>query len=152
VADHPERWRSPFIQVEMPHPPPGAERLGAATPGQRSTAERSGSPSRSALRSTGTPPATPPLPPSTCAVAPPTTPITATVTAADGRDLLAAAETDWLRPIPHCPGWNAADLVGHMGAILSWIACRSAPTPSPTTSRQAFRKLSITSRVELAAS
>ena len=46
----------------------------------------------------------------------------ATVTAADGRDLLAAAETDWLRPVPHCPGWNAADLVGHMGAILSWIA------------------------------
>ena len=46
----------------------------------------------------------------------------ATVTAADGRDLLAAAETDWLRPVPHRPGWNAADLVGHMGAILGWIA------------------------------
>jgi uncharacterized protein (TIGR03083 family) len=46
----------------------------------------------------------------------------AIVTAADGRDLLAAAETDWLRPVPHCPGWNAADLVGHTGAILGWIA------------------------------
>ena len=46
----------------------------------------------------------------------------ATVTAADGRDLLASAEMDWLRPVPHCPGWNAADLVGHMGAILGWIA------------------------------
>jgi uncharacterized protein (TIGR03083 family) len=45
-----------------------------------------------------------------------------TVTAADGRDLLAAAETDWLRPVPHCPGWNAGDLVGHMGSILGWIA------------------------------
>jgi uncharacterized protein (TIGR03083 family) len=46
----------------------------------------------------------------------------AIVTAADGRDLLAAADTDWLRPVPHCPGWNAADLVGHTGAILGWIA------------------------------
>jgi uncharacterized protein (TIGR03083 family) len=46
----------------------------------------------------------------------------AIVTAADGRGLLAAADTDWLRPVPHCPGWNAADLVGHTGAILGWIA------------------------------
>jgi uncharacterized protein (TIGR03083 family) len=44
------------------------------------------------------------------------------VTTADGRDLLTAAETDWLRPVPHCPGWDAAGLVGHMGAILGWIA------------------------------
>ena len=44
-----------------------------------------------------------------------------TVTAADGRDLLVAAETDWLRPVPQCPGWDAAALVGHMGAILGWI-------------------------------
>jgi uncharacterized protein (TIGR03083 family) len=43
------------------------------------------------------------------------------VTAADGRDLLAAAETDWGRPVPHCPGWDAAALVGHMGAILAWM-------------------------------
>jgi uncharacterized protein (TIGR03083 family) len=46
----------------------------------------------------------------------------AVVTAADGRNLLSAAETDWLRPIPHCPGWDAADLVGHMGSILGWMA------------------------------
>ncbi len=44
----------------------------------------------------------------------------ATATAAGGRHLLAAAETGWLRPVPHCPGWNAADLVGHIGAILGW--------------------------------
>jgi hypothetical protein len=30
-------------------------------------------------------------------------------TAADGRDLLAAAEADWSRPIPHCPAGDAAD-------------------------------------------
>jgi uncharacterized protein (TIGR03083 family) len=46
----------------------------------------------------------------------------AVVTAADGRDLLAAAKLDWLRPVPHCPGWDAVGLVGHMGAILAWIA------------------------------
>jgi uncharacterized protein (TIGR03083 family) len=45
-----------------------------------------------------------------------------TVTAADGRDLLAAAEADWSRPIPHCPDWDAAGLVGHMGGILAWMA------------------------------
>ncbi len=45
-----------------------------------------------------------------------------TVTAGDGRDLLAAAQSDWSRPVLDCPGWNAADLVGHMGAILGWIA------------------------------
>ena len=43
------------------------------------------------------------------------------VTAADGRDLLAAAQTDWLRPIPHCPGWDASALVAHMGSILAWM-------------------------------
>jgi len=46
----------------------------------------------------------------------------ATVTAADGRELLVAAATDWSRPIPHCPAWNAADLIGHMGGILAWMA------------------------------
>jgi uncharacterized protein (TIGR03083 family) len=45
----------------------------------------------------------------------------AVVTAADGRDLLAAAQTDWARPVPHCPGWDAAALVGHMGGILAWM-------------------------------
>jgi len=43
------------------------------------------------------------------------------VTAADGRDLLAAAQTDWARPVPHCPGWDAAALVGHAGGILAWM-------------------------------
>jgi uncharacterized protein (TIGR03083 family) len=45
-----------------------------------------------------------------------------TVTAADGRDLLDAAQADWSRPVPGCPGWTAADLAGHTGAILGWIA------------------------------
>jgi uncharacterized protein (TIGR03083 family) len=45
-----------------------------------------------------------------------------TVTAADGQDLLSVAQSDWSRPVQDCPGWNAADLVGHMGAILGWIA------------------------------
>jgi uncharacterized protein (TIGR03083 family) len=40
----------------------------------------------------------------------------------DGGDLLTAAESDWSRPIRHCPGWDAAQLVGHMGGILAWMA------------------------------
>jgi Mycothiol maleylpyruvate isomerase N-terminal domain len=44
------------------------------------------------------------------------------VTAADGHDLLTVAQSDWSRPVQDCPGWKAADLVGHMGAILGWIA------------------------------
>jgi uncharacterized protein (TIGR03083 family) len=39
----------------------------------------------------------------------------------DGRDLLTAAASDWSAPISNCPGWDAAQLVGHMGAILAWI-------------------------------
>ncbi len=45
-----------------------------------------------------------------------------TVAAADGGELLTAAQSDWSRPILSCPDWNAADLVGHMGAILGWMA------------------------------
>ena len=45
-----------------------------------------------------------------------------TLAAADGQDLLAAAQADWSRQVPNCPGWTAADLVGHMGAILGWMA------------------------------
>jgi uncharacterized protein (TIGR03083 family) len=41
---------------------------------------------------------------------------------ADGRALVAAAGTDWQRPIPHCPEWDAAELVRHMAAILQWMA------------------------------
>jgi Mycothiol maleylpyruvate isomerase N-terminal domain len=44
-----------------------------------------------------------------------------TVTASDGQDLLAVAQDDWSRPVPDCPGWTSADLVGHMGAILGWM-------------------------------
>lgn len=40
----------------------------------------------------------------------------------DARSLLAAAQTDWDRTVPHCPEWDAADLVGHMGGILMWMA------------------------------
>jgi uncharacterized protein (TIGR03083 family) len=43
-------------------------------------------------------------------------------TATDGRDLLAAAEADWSRAIRHCPDWDAAELVGHVGAVLAWMA------------------------------
>jgi uncharacterized protein (TIGR03083 family) len=42
--------------------------------------------------------------------------------AADGRSLLAAARADWSPPVPHCPGWDAAELVRHMGSILMWMA------------------------------
>jgi mycothiol maleylpyruvate isomerase-like protein len=58
----------------------------------------------------------------------------ATVTAKDGHDLLTAAGTDWSRPIPHCPGWDAADLVGHMGGILAWMA-RIVTTGAPVPRR-----------------
>jgi uncharacterized protein (TIGR03083 family) len=57
-----------------------------------------------------------------------------TVAAADGRDLLAAARTDWSRPVPDCPGWDAAGLVGHMGAILGWMA-RIVTTGQPVPRR-----------------
>lgn len=44
------------------------------------------------------------------------------VTRADATALLAAAETDWKRPVPHCPEWNQAQLVRHMGGIFAWMA------------------------------
>jgi uncharacterized protein (TIGR03083 family) len=40
----------------------------------------------------------------------------------DARSLLAAAGTGWDRPVPQCPGWDAAELVRHMGTILEWMA------------------------------
>jgi mycothiol maleylpyruvate isomerase-like protein len=40
----------------------------------------------------------------------------------DGRALLAAAESGWDRPVPHCPAWNAAALVRHTGSIFGWMA------------------------------
>lgn len=57
-----------------------------------------------------------------------------TVTVTDGRDLLAAAALNWSRPIPHCPGWDAADLVGHVGGILAWIA-KIVATSEPVSRR-----------------
>jgi hypothetical protein len=44
------------------------------------------------------------------------------VAADDGSGLLAAACTGWDRRIPDCPDWNAAELIGHTGAILAWMA------------------------------
>jgi uncharacterized protein (TIGR03083 family) len=43
-------------------------------------------------------------------------------TGTDGRELLTVAEQNWSRPIPHCPDWDAAQLVAHMGGILAWMA------------------------------
>jgi uncharacterized protein (TIGR03083 family) len=40
----------------------------------------------------------------------------------DARALLVAAQTQWDRPVPHCPDWDAAGLVRHMGSILRWQA------------------------------
>jgi uncharacterized protein (TIGR03083 family) len=40
----------------------------------------------------------------------------------DGRVLLAAAQSGWDRPVPHCPEWNAEDLVRHTGGIFEWMA------------------------------
>jgi uncharacterized protein (TIGR03083 family) len=40
----------------------------------------------------------------------------------DARSLLTAAQGDWERPVPNCPGWDTADLVRHMGGILAWMA------------------------------
>ena len=39
----------------------------------------------------------------------------------DGRALLVAAQTRWDRPVPHCPDWDAAGLVRHLGSVLSWM-------------------------------
>jgi len=40
----------------------------------------------------------------------------------DARALLEAAQTRWDRPVLHCPDWDAAGLVRHMGSILRWQA------------------------------
>lgn len=40
----------------------------------------------------------------------------------DGRALLAAAQTEWNRPVPHCPEWNVKGLVRHTGGIFEWMA------------------------------
>jgi uncharacterized protein (TIGR03083 family) len=45
-----------------------------------------------------------------------------TAAESDARALLQAAQTRWDRPVPHCPDWDAAELVRHMGSILRWQA------------------------------
>jgi uncharacterized protein (TIGR03083 family) len=58
----------------------------------------------------------------------------------DAHRLLALARTNWQRPVPHCPAWDAAELVRHTGGILSWMSAvvdsdqrvsRSALDPAP---------------------
>ena len=39
----------------------------------------------------------------------------------DGRALIVAAQSNWARPVPDCPDWDAAGLVRHTGGILSWM-------------------------------
>jgi uncharacterized protein (TIGR03083 family) len=39
----------------------------------------------------------------------------------EARGLLVAAETDWERPVPHSPAWDAAGLVRHTGGIFMWM-------------------------------
>ncbi len=43
-------------------------------------------------------------------------------TRADAIALLAAASSDWHRPVPHCPDWDQAQLVRHTGGIFAWMA------------------------------
>jgi hypothetical protein len=50
--------------------------------------------------------------------------------ALDGRRLLIAAMPDWSRPVAHCPGWDAAELVRHTGTILEWMAAVELPRVS----------------------
>ncbi len=40
----------------------------------------------------------------------------------DGRRLLTVAETGWGHPVPHCPAWDAAELVRHTGGVLGWMS------------------------------
>jgi uncharacterized protein (TIGR03083 family) len=40
----------------------------------------------------------------------------------DARALLNAAETGWARPVPDCPGWDAAELVHHTDRVFRWMA------------------------------
>ncbi|HEV2370238.1 MAG TPA: maleylpyruvate isomerase family mycothiol-dependent enzyme [Acidimicrobiales bacterium] len=41
---------------------------------------------------------------------------------ADGPGLAAAAETDLTAPVPGCPDWNVAALVGHTALIHRWVS------------------------------
>ena len=61
----------------------------------------------------------------------------------DAHRLLVIAETNWKRPVPHCPAWDAVELVRHTGGILSWMSAvvesnqrvsRRALDPAPENS------------------
>jgi uncharacterized protein (TIGR03083 family) len=61
----------------------------------------------------------------------------------DAHRLLVIAGTNWQRPVPHCPAWDAAELVRHTGGILSWMSAvvesnqrvtRRALDPAPENS------------------
>jgi len=56
----------------------------------------------------------------------------------DGHALIAAAEPNWSRPVPDCPGWDAAGLVRHTGTIAAWMAAILA-----TGERVRFRSLPV---------
>ena len=56
--------------------------------------------------------------------------------AADARALLAAAQSGWERPVPHCPEWNASGLLSHTGEILVWMA--AVVTSGERVSRRAL--------------
>lgn len=43
-------------------------------------------------------------------------------TADDAHALLDGAKSSWTRCVPHCPGWDIAELVRHTGGILAWMA------------------------------
>lgn len=58
------------------------------------------------------------------------------VVAVDGRALISTAESNWTRPVPDCPDWDAAGLVRHTGTILTWMA-----TILETGERASFRSL-----------
>jgi uncharacterized protein (TIGR03083 family) len=58
------------------------------------------------------------------------------VVARDGRTLVSATASNWVRPVPNCPDWDAAGLVRHTGGILAWMA-----SIIETGERTSFRSL-----------
>src|ERR1035437_10484098 len=61
----------------------------------------------------------------------------------DALALLVAAATDWGRPVPHCPEWDAAGLVRHTGGTFLWMEIGRANSELP--SRQYFACLLLLS-------
>ena len=47
-------------------------------------------------------------------------PTSSTAAEQDARALLVAAQIQWDRPVLHCPDWDAAELVRHMGSVVRW--------------------------------